>query len=106
HVIADGYSAALLMRELTEVYDRLTRGETPPPDPLRADFRDHVLSAHPPAGTGTSTDTGLPAGTAAVPAEGAAPYRPPVLRAPALGAADPGAADPGAQGFRATEFTL
>ncbi|NEC78954.1 hypothetical protein G3I38_06770, partial [Streptomyces sp. SID7958] len=79
HVIADGYSAALLMRELTEVYDRLTRGETPLPDPLRADFRDHVLSAHPPAGTGTSTDTGLPAGTAAVPAEGAAPYRPPVL---------------------------
>src|SRR5690606_7715237 len=33
HVIADGYSAALLMRELTEVYDRLTRGETPLPDP-------------------------------------------------------------------------
>src|SRR5690606_9796338 len=83
---------------------------TPLPDPLRADFRDHVLSAHPPAGTGTDTDTGLRTDTGAGPAEGAAPYRPPVLRAPALGTADPGAADPGAadpgdQGFHATEFT-
>ncbi|MGJ3562185.1 condensation domain-containing protein [Streptomyces sp. INA 01156] len=46
HVIGDGYSAALLMRELTEVYDRLTGGSsTPPLPPLRGDFRDHVRSS-------------------------------------------------------------
>ncbi|MFJ9663539.1 amino acid adenylation domain-containing protein [Streptomyces sp. NPDC101219] len=103
HVIADGYSAALLMRELTEVYDRLTRGEAPLPDPLRADFRDHVLSARAPAVTSTGTGTGLPTGTGAVPAEVAAPYRPPVLRSPVRGVAATGSAD---LDFHATEFTL
>ncbi|MEV7659001.1 amino acid adenylation domain-containing protein, partial [Streptomyces anulatus] len=43
HIIGDGYSAALLVRELTTVYDALSRGEEPAPVPLRGTFRDHAL---------------------------------------------------------------
>ncbi|MFF3897133.1 amino acid adenylation domain-containing protein [Streptomyces sp. NPDC001812] len=77
HVIGDGYSAALLTQELTEVYDRLTGGSsTPPLPPLRGDFRDHVRS---------STQAGHQAGVAGRARERrrarvCAPYRPPVLR--------------------------
>ncbi|MCK8679626.1 non-ribosomal peptide synthetase/type I polyketide synthase [Streptomyces lichenis] len=73
HLIGDGYSAALLLQELTAFYEQLAAGRRPvePPAP-RATFRDHAL---------------LPADAAPGPARQArteameAPYRPPVLRA-------------------------
>ncbi|MFH8466958.1 amino acid adenylation domain-containing protein [Streptomyces sp. NPDC017991] len=43
HLIGDGYSAALLVQELTAVYDRLAAGRTPEPPASRATFRDHAL---------------------------------------------------------------
>ncbi|MEU6486917.1 amino acid adenylation domain-containing protein [Streptomyces sp. NPDC046887] len=71
HLIGDGYSAALLLQELTALYDHVATGrpaELPTP---RATFRDHAL---------------LPTNAAPGPARQArtealeAPYRPPVLR--------------------------
>ncbi|MER7490957.1 amino acid adenylation domain-containing protein, partial [Streptomyces sp. NPDC126497] len=44
HLIGDGYSSALLIRELTEVYDRLAAGAPPGPPAPRAGFRDHALA--------------------------------------------------------------
>ncbi|MBW5423854.1 amino acid adenylation domain-containing protein, partial [Streptomyces sp. BG9H] len=74
HLIGDGYSAALLMRELTAVYGQLAAGhpaELPPP---RATFRDHaLLTAQAPPGTAPDE-----AGHRARLEE---PYHPPVLRA-------------------------
>ncbi|MEK8144631.1 condensation domain-containing protein [Streptomyces sp. M10(2022)] len=43
HLIGDGYSAALLVQELTLVYDRLASGRTAGLPEPRATFRDHVL---------------------------------------------------------------
>ncbi|MGW4234523.1 amino acid adenylation domain-containing protein [Streptomyces sp. NPDC004980] len=70
HLIGDGYSAALLVQELTAVYDRLAAGRTPDLPAPRATFRDHVLlpSAEPEAGSAERRD------------RVGAPYRPPVLR--------------------------
>ncbi|WP_432152355.1 amino acid adenylation domain-containing protein [Streptomyces sp. bgisy029] len=42
HIIGDGYSAALLIREVTAVYDALSLGEEPTLAPLRSTFRDHA----------------------------------------------------------------
>ncbi|MEV5410326.1 amino acid adenylation domain-containing protein [Thermopolyspora sp. NPDC052614] len=42
HLIGDGYSVALLGRELLAAYDRLLRGDAAEPPPLRSTFRDHV----------------------------------------------------------------
>lgn len=43
HLIGDGYSAALLVQELTAVYDRLAAGRTADLPAPRATFRDHAL---------------------------------------------------------------
>ncbi|KUM82462.1 MULTISPECIES: non-ribosomal peptide synthetase [Streptomyces] len=43
HLIGDGFSAALLTRELLTVYGRFTRGLPHGLEPLRSTFRDHVL---------------------------------------------------------------
>jgi amino acid adenylation domain-containing protein len=103
HLIGDGYSAALLVRELTEVYGRLSAGAGSHPPALRSDFRDHVLSR---AGGPDGTGTGAPA-TAdhrARVARVCAPYRPPVLRASVR---DEGGAQPHEDGrFHSARFTL
>ncbi|GAB2803127.1 hypothetical protein GCM10027073_39440 [Streptomyces chlorus] len=108
HVIGDGYSAALLMQELTEVYDRWAGGSSTAPllAPLRSDFRDHVRwSAETGHGTGV-------AGAAAAErrARVCAPYRPPVLRPTAVvgdsGATDRAGAATGGVRFDSSEFTL
>ncbi|MGW6717956.1 amino acid adenylation domain-containing protein [Streptomyces sp. NPDC054995] len=88
HIIGDGYSAALLVRELTTVYDALPHGEEAVPPPLRSTFRDHAVRL--------AERTGTPA--SAAPARGdrwarlSAPYRPPVLSAVTSTRTPPGAA--------------
>nr|WP_308294686.1 non-ribosomal peptide synthetase/type I polyketide synthase [Streptomyces sp. Tu10] len=119
HIIGDGYSAALLVRELTTVYDALSRGEEPAPVPLRGTFRDHALQLAERADTATAPSAAIPGATpgtipgtgsvtsAAPPRPGApagedrwarlsAPYRPPVLTAgtPATGTPPGSAGDP------------
>ncbi|MEV8595974.1 amino acid adenylation domain-containing protein [Streptomyces sp. NPDC052012] len=96
HLIGDGYSAALLIRELIAAYDRLAGGLPPELPVLRADFRDHAL-AH----TGTSVPA--PTGPAQRLARVSAPYRQPVLRA-AAGGGEGGERD--GEGFHSAEFTL
>ncbi|WTD23254.1 hybrid non-ribosomal peptide synthetase/type I polyketide synthase [Streptomyces anulatus] len=119
HIIGDGYSAALLVRELTTVYDALSRGEEPAPVPLRGTFRDHALQLAERTDTATAPSAAIPGATlgtipgtgsvtpAAPPRPGApagedrwarlsAPYRPPVLTAgtPATGTPPGTAGDP------------
>lgn len=87
HIIGDGYSAALLIRELTTVYDALSRDEEPALAPLRSTFRDHAarlaVRTDATAPTGADADAVTPATTR----DGSrwallsAPYRPPVLSA-------------------------
>ncbi|MGY5001301.1 amino acid adenylation domain-containing protein [Streptomyces griseus] len=96
HIIGDGYSAALLVRELTTVYDALSRGEEPAPVPLRSTFRDHARRLTARADTAPATVPGAgsvgPAGDDRW-ARLAAPYRPPVLStAPTTGSAADGSA--------------
>jgi amino acid adenylation domain-containing protein len=84
HIIGDGYSAALLVRELTTVYDALSRGEEPALAPLRSTFRDHAVRLAERTDTAITADPG--AGSTRPPGEDrwarlSAPYRPPVLRA-------------------------
>ncbi|MFI2511136.1 amino acid adenylation domain-containing protein [Streptomyces sp. NPDC018972] len=79
HLIGDGYSSALLIRELTEVYDRLAEGAVPGPPAPRAGFRDHALAA---AGSGAGAPA--TAGHRARVGRLSAPYRPPVLRTAAV----------------------
>ncbi|MFJ6808980.1 amino acid adenylation domain-containing protein [Streptomyces anulatus] len=117
HIIGDGYSAALLVRELTTVYDALSRGEEPAPVPLRGTFRDHALQLAERTDTATAPSAAIPGATPgtvprtgsvtsdAPPRPGApvgedrcarlsAPYRPPVLSAgTAATGAPPGTAD-------------
>ncbi|MEZ3180693.1 amino acid adenylation domain-containing protein [Streptomyces pimonensis] len=90
HLIGDGYSSALLIRELTEVYDRLTDGAEPGPSAPRAGFRDHAL---------TVADAGTPAAAGHRARAGRlnAPYRPPVLRTTAVS---------GDRRFESAVFTL
>ncbi|WP_228994412.1 non-ribosomal peptide synthetase/type I polyketide synthase [Streptomyces sp. DH8] len=86
HIIGDGYSAALLIRELTAVYDALAEGDEPGPAPLRSTFHDHAERL--------ARRTG--ADGAGFPGEGSpedesrwarlsAPYAPPVLSAGTAG---------------------
>ncbi|MEV0218240.1 amino acid adenylation domain-containing protein [Streptomyces sp. NPDC050704] len=67
HIIGDGYSAALLVRELMALYDRLIRGESAALPTPRSTFRDYAIQLARPA-----EDR---------PARISAPYRMPVLRA-------------------------
>ena len=90
HLIGDGYSVALLGRELLAVYDRLVRGEPAELPPLRGTFRDQVHAASTSGGTGR--------------AKLEAPYRRPVLRSH-TGAATHDKA-PAAHPYRSTGFTL
>ncbi|WP_320779935.1 non-ribosomal peptide synthetase/type I polyketide synthase [Streptomyces sp. CRN 30] len=81
HLIGDGYSAALLVQELTAVYDRLAAGRPADLPEPRATFRDHALltaEAEPPAAPGAAERR----------ARLDAPYRPPALRATDGGADD------------------
>ncbi|MGW7414201.1 amino acid adenylation domain-containing protein [Streptomyces sp. NPDC054863] len=76
HLIGDGYSAALLVQELTEVYDRLAAGRTADLPAPRATFRDHALLA---ASAAEEQPAAAP-GAAERRARVDAPYRRPVLR--------------------------
>ncbi|MBQ0853813.1 amino acid adenylation domain-containing protein [Streptomyces sp. BH-SS-21] len=79
HLIGDGYSAALLVQELTAVYDQLAAGHTPEPAAPRATFRDHaLLSAEPEIRA--EPETRAAPGAAERRARVDAPYRQPVLR--------------------------
>ncbi|MGW3582928.1 amino acid adenylation domain-containing protein [Streptomyces rubiginosohelvolus] len=77
HIIGDGYSAALLVRELITVYDALSRGDVPASAPLRSTFRDHAVRL--------AERSASPAVPATAPyhddrwARLSVPYRPPVL---------------------------
>ncbi|WP_033894806.1 hybrid non-ribosomal peptide synthetase/type I polyketide synthase [Streptomyces anulatus] len=84
HIIGDGYSAALLVRELTAVYDSLSRGEELATAPLRSTFRDHAVQLA--ERNDAATTAGPGAGSVRPPggdrwARLSAPYRPPVLSA-------------------------
>ncbi|MFI1728984.1 amino acid adenylation domain-containing protein, partial [Streptomyces acidicola] len=98
HLIGDGYSAALLARELLTVYDRFERGLPDGLEPLRSTFRDHV--AH--LAERTQAPNPRPSGDPQAvdyDTRHRAPYTPPVLRA-----AHPDS--PTAPGFHTTGFTL
>ncbi|MEU5328836.1 non-ribosomal peptide synthetase/type I polyketide synthase [Streptomyces parvus] len=79
HIIGDGYSAALLVRELMTTYDTLARGEMPDEGALRSTFRDHAVRLVERADA-TMTDPGVPPRDDRW-ARLSAPYRPPVLSA-------------------------
>lgn len=105
HIIGDGYSAALLVRELTAVYDALSSGEEPAPAPPRSTFRDHArqLAARTDAATATAPGTTVGRDSVAPAASLrpgtptgddrwerlSAPYRPPLLAAGATTAGTP-----------------
>ncbi|MFJ7072028.1 amino acid adenylation domain-containing protein [Streptomyces sp. NPDC098781] len=93
HLIGDGYSAALLTRELLTAYDHLDRGLPHGLPPLDSTFRDHVTRA---------TARPRPQGPEAEEyrARLRAPYTPPALRRPATEDAD---AQPA---FHTAGFTL
>ncbi|MDO0917705.1 amino acid adenylation domain-containing protein [Streptomyces sp. DT2A-34] len=93
HLIGDGYSAALLARELLTAYDRLDRGRPHGLPPLDSTFRDHVTrSAVRPRPHGPEAEEYR--------ARLRAPYTPPVLRRPTADAAD------GQPAFHTTGLTL
>ncbi|MFI7327466.1 amino acid adenylation domain-containing protein [Streptomyces rubiginosohelvolus] len=79
HIIGDGYSAALLVRELITVYGALSQGDVPAQAPLRSTFRDHAVRL--------AERSAAPAVPATAPSHDdrrarlSAPYRPPVLSA-------------------------
>ncbi|OCC12578.1 Erythronolide synthase, modules 5 and 6 [Streptomyces sp. PTY087I2] len=83
HIIGDGYSAALLVRELITVYDALSRGDVPARVPLRSTFRDHAVRLAQRA-EATITDSGAASRDDRW-ARLSAPYRPPVLSAAGTG---------------------
>ncbi|MGA5507139.1 amino acid adenylation domain-containing protein [Streptomyces umbrinus] len=114
HLIGDGYSAALLMQELTDAYDLLTADRTAELPSPRATFRDHCLLL---AETGVESETGSGAGAAAAcgsapdaaarRARLSAPYQPPVLRAPDDGSGSGSTTTGGATpAFHSAEFVL
>ncbi|GAA2263372.1 hypothetical protein GCM10010415_28550 [Streptomyces atrovirens] len=92
HLIGDGYSSALLIRELIEVYDRLAGGAAPALPALRAGFRDHALAV-----AGSAAGAPATAEHRARTGRLNAPYRPPVLRTAAVG---------GDHRFESAGFTL
>lgn len=89
HLIGDGYSVALLGRELLAVYDRAVRGEAAELPPLRGTFRDHVRLQDADTGARSHPATRLDAAylrpvlggrageRASAESPGAPPYRPP-----------------------------
>ncbi|MFD9849777.1 amino acid adenylation domain-containing protein [Streptomyces parvus] len=79
HIIGDGYSAALLVRELMTTYDALARGEMPAEGALRSTFRDHAVRLAERADA-AMTHPGVPPRDDRW-ARLSAPYRPPVLSA-------------------------
>ncbi|MFJ6443263.1 amino acid adenylation domain-containing protein [Streptomyces sp. NPDC091649] len=113
HIIGDGYSAALLVRELTAGYDALTHREEPEYAPLRSTFRDH--SVHLARRTDAAASNASGANSTASPrsadptlrdrwARLRAPYRPPVLSA---GTSTSGSAGTGAKPlFHTHGFTV
>ncbi|MGI3199596.1 condensation domain-containing protein [Streptomyces sp. GLT-R25] len=112
HLIGDGYSAALLMQELTDAYDLLTADRTAELSTPRATFRDHCLLL---AETGVESETGSGAAAACGSAPDAAarrarlsaPYQPPVLRAPDDGSGSGSTTTGGATpAFHSAEFVL
>ena len=110
HLIGDGYSAALLMQELTDAYDLLTADRTAELSTPRATFRDHCLllaETDIKAGAGAETEAAAGCGSAPGAAERrarlSAPYRPPVLRAPDYGS---GSAASDSPAFHSAEFEL
>ncbi|MFD7766207.1 amino acid adenylation domain-containing protein [Streptomyces sp. NPDC059787] len=92
HLIGDGYSSALLIRELVEVYDRLAGGAAPGLPAPRSGFRDHALAV-----AGSAAGTPATAEHRARTGRLNAPYRPPVLRTAAAG---------GDHRFESAGFTL
>ncbi|OQD57458.1 hypothetical protein BM536_002805 [Streptomyces phaeoluteigriseus] len=81
HLIGDGYSAALLLEELTTVHDALNRGAAPELPELRGTFREHAEHlAGQPAHPRPEED-----GARRRRADLCAPYTKPNLRAPARG---------------------
>ncbi|MFE6409916.1 amino acid adenylation domain-containing protein [Streptomyces sp. NPDC057837] len=107
HLIGDGYSAALLLSELTAVHDDLSRGVTPVLPELRGTFRRHAERLAGPATHPRPEEDGARrrrrAGLGA-------PYRKPVLRARTGGAGQPqqqdGPGTAGPDGFRSHGFVL
>ncbi|WP_204116972.1 non-ribosomal peptide synthetase/type I polyketide synthase [Streptomyces sp. CS147] len=79
HIIGDGYSAALLVRELMTTYDALARGEMPAEGALRSTFRDHAVRLAERADA-AMTDPWVPPRDDRW-ARLSAPYLPPVLAA-------------------------
>ncbi|MFB7406870.1 amino acid adenylation domain-containing protein [Streptomyces sp. NPDC056202] len=97
HLIGDGYSVALLGRELLAVYDRVVRGESAELPPLRGAFRDHVeLRDHRSASVG--------GGSCRASGRADEPYRRPVLGRPAGDRIS--VREPEAPAYRSTGFTL
>ncbi|MFF2305411.1 amino acid adenylation domain-containing protein [Streptomyces sp. NPDC058128] len=97
HLIGDGYSVALLGRELLAVYDRVARGEGAELPSLRGAFRDHVeLRDHRSASVG--------GGSCRVSGRAGEPYRRPVLGRPAGDRIS--VREPAAPAYRSTGFTL
>ncbi len=100
HLIGDGYSAALLVQELTAVYDRLAAGRAPELPAPRATFRDHALLS-------AESEPGTAPGAAERRARLDAPYRQPALRTAVKdGGADSGSAESGSAGFMSAGFVL
>ncbi|MFF9772826.1 amino acid adenylation domain-containing protein [Streptomyces sp. NPDC013978] len=83
HLIGDGYSAALLTRELLTVYGRFERGLPHGLEPLTSTFRDHVLRRTTPARTPALAPAPAPAPAPQTDDDYRArhhtPYTPPVL---------------------------
>ncbi|XMN11085.1 amino acid adenylation domain-containing protein [Streptomyces griseobrunneus] len=113
HIIGDGYSAALLVRELTTVYDALPHGEDPALAPLRSTFRDHAAQLAVRADADAAIGPGTPAVTSA-PARGGSRWAPDEdrwarlsapYRLPELGGGGQGTASPHIP-FRTHGFTI
>lgn len=113
HIIGDGYSAALLVRELTTVYDALSHGEDPALAPLRSTFRDHAAQLAVRADADVAIGPGTPAVTSA-PARGGSRWAPDEdrwarlsapYRLPELGGGGQGTASPHIP-FRTHGFTI
>ncbi|MFB7369836.1 amino acid adenylation domain-containing protein [Streptomyces sp. NPDC056222] len=93
HLIGDGYSVALLGRELLAFYDRVVRGEPAELPPLRGTFRDHVALRERAASSDGTVRARLDAA-----------YRRPVLGGPA-GTGTP-VRDPAAHPYHSAGFTV
>ncbi|OXS34485.1 hybrid non-ribosomal peptide synthetase/type I polyketide synthase [Streptomyces sp. XY006] len=110
HLIGDGYSAALLLEELTTVHAALNRGTSPELPELRGTFREHAerlaeRTAEPRAGRPAHRrpeEDGALRRRAGL----SAPYPQPVLRTPAAGAGRRQAGASGTHTFLSHGFVL